>query len=127
VVQRAVIFIPPEISLDSPYAKQRINYALDRGYQLAAVVRDWSDVDESLARNTAQTVIVASSVYCRESVTQRIAPHGPAADRPPARSTANYRGDRYTQQTPAERFLEATAERWTNEFADWLLPKHPGE
>jgi hypothetical protein len=114
VVQRAVIVIPPELSLDSLYARERIDYALDRGYQLAAVVRDWADVDASLALNAAQVVIVARSVYPgREHVTERILP--------PDRST-NSRNDRYDPQTPAQRFLDATAERWTNEFNSWLIP-----
>lgn len=118
MVQRAVIVIPPDLSLDSLYAKERIDYALDRGYQLAAVVRDWSEVDVNLALNTAQIVIVARSVYPdRECVTQQITPPG---------RTTNNRGDRYAQQTPAQRFLDATAERWSNEFSAWLLP-HPGE
>lgn len=111
MVQRAVIVIPPQLSLDSLYARECITYALDRGYQLAAIVRDWNDVD---IINAAQTVIVARSVYPgRECATQRIIP-------PPR--TANSRSDRYASQTPAQRFLDATAERWSNEFTAWLLP-----
>lgn len=107
----AIILIPPDLSLDSPYARECISYVLNRGDQLAAIVRDWNDVD---VISPAQTVIVARSVYPgSECATQRITPLG---------RTANSRSDRYPKQTPAQRFLNATAERWSNEFTAWLLP-----
>jgi hypothetical protein len=59
----AVIFIPPNLSLDSLYAEECIAYVISRGYQLAAIVRDWADVDTSLIIGTAQVVIVARNEH----------------------------------------------------------------
>lgn len=55
----AVIFIPPNLSLDGEYAQECIAYVLHRGYRLAAIFRSWDDVDTSLILNTAQVVVVA--------------------------------------------------------------------
>lgn len=56
---RAVIFVPPGLSLDGHYAAQCVAYVLNRGYQLAAIFRDWGEVDAFLSLNGAQVVVVA--------------------------------------------------------------------
>ncbi len=59
----AVIFIPPDLSLDSLYAEECIAYVVERGYCLAAIFRTWADVDASLILNTAQVVVVARNEH----------------------------------------------------------------
>jgi hypothetical protein len=54
----AVIFVPPTLSLDGIYAQNCISYALGRGYQLAAVIRDWRQIDQMLQDGRAGVVVV---------------------------------------------------------------------
>ncbi len=55
----AVIFVPPTLSLDGIYIRDCISYALARGYQLAAIVRDWQQIDRMLRTGRAGVVVVA--------------------------------------------------------------------
>jgi hypothetical protein len=54
----AVIFVPPTLSLDGIYAQECILYVLNRGYQLAAVIRDWRQIDRMLQDGRAGVVVV---------------------------------------------------------------------
>jgi hypothetical protein len=55
----AVIFVPPTLSLDGLYTRECISYVLGRGYQLAAIIRDWGQIDRMLQAGRAGVVVVA--------------------------------------------------------------------
>jgi hypothetical protein len=77
----AVIYVPPTISLDGLYTQERISYALGRGYQLAAVERDWRKIERMLREGLASVVVVAREQHrvCEEraETTRVIASDGP--------------------------------------------------
>jgi hypothetical protein len=80
----AVIFVPSTLSLDGAYAQECITYALDRGYQLAAIERDWRRIDRMLQEGRAGVVVVGRERHtacpASEEVTQKVRANGPFTD-----------------------------------------------
>ncbi|GGN40605.1 hypothetical protein FHR83_006999 [Actinoplanes campanulatus] len=79
MVIAAVIFIPPSISLDSIYATQCVEYALQRGYRLTAIIREWSVVEHYLCSGSAMVVVVARHEHLAGEQLVEVVDSGPCA------------------------------------------------